>query len=202
MGQCISLNQSFLGIKDKFVLKFGKNDSIFIFFLYLKSKRNALQMISPVTKDSTEIGSTTSLKLEELNTDILSQIFNEVTIQNRDEIAIFKAKYEKFIQSKGYGAVDFTNESILIDDKADEVHSWIVDYVHDLSQNQVNAILVVYGINKALKLMYDFHKIGMGDDDAEFCEELTVNPADRDMVDLIFKDEVKFMSNWKENKNM
>jgi hypothetical protein len=148
-----------------------------------------------------ENDSTKPVKLQDMNIDVLSQIYEQVTIQNRDEITIFKTKYTMFIKSKGYDALDFTKASVLLDDKADEVHDWIVDYTYNLSQNQINAILFDYGINKALKLMYDFHKIGMGDDDAGFCEELVVNSADRDMVDLIFKDKVEFMSGWKNNSN-
>ena len=149
-----------------------------------------------------ENDSTKPVKLQDMNIDVLSQIYEQVTIQNRDEITIFKAKYEMFIQNKGYSAIDFTNADVLVDDKEDEVHDWITNYIDDLSQNQINAVLVDYGINKALKLIYDFHKIGMGDSDAEFCEELMFRPADREMVDLIFKDEVKFMSGWKENNKM
>jgi hypothetical protein len=148
------------------------------------------------------IAPTENIKLEELNSDILSLIFKEVTIQNRDEIAIFKTKYDKLIQDKGYGGIDFTNAEVCVDDREDEVHDWIADYIKILSQNQVNAILCDYGINKALKLVYDFHTIGLGDGDADFCEELLLNPSDRQMVELIFKDEAKFMSDWKENDKM
>ena len=134
---------------------------------------------------TTTISSTEPAKFEELNSDILSQIYEEVTIQNRDEVAFFKIKYDKF--AKDNKATD------------EEVDDWIYNYIKNLSQNQVNAVMCNYGINKAVKLMYDFHKIGMGDSDAEFCEELMHHPADRYMVDLIFKDEVKFMSDWREN---
>ena len=104
-------------------------------------------------------------KFHDLNSDVLSQIFEQVTIQNRNEIAIFKTKYDKFIQDKGYGGIDFTNAEVLVDAKEDEVHDWINSYIDNLSQNQVNVILCDYGINKALKLMYDISKkFEMGDD--------------------------------------
>ena len=150
---------------------------------------------------TTDITSPQTVKLEDLNSDILSQIFQEVTIQNRDEIAIFKTKYDKFIQDKGYGGIDFTNAGVLEDDKEDDVHHWISDYLKNLTQNQVNSILCQYGINKAIKLIYDFHIIGLGDKDAEFCEELLWNPSDMQMVELIFKEEAEFMSDWKLNNS-
>ena len=144
----------------------------------------------------------TSIKIHDLNSDILTQIFEEVTIQNRDEIAIFKTKYDKFIQDKGYGDIDFTDAQVSADAKEDnEVHDWIYSYINNLSQNQVNVILCDYGINKAIKLVYDFHTNGMGDSDAEFCEEFLFNPPDIQMVDLILKDEAKFMSDWRQDRN-
>lgn len=160
--------------------------------------------MTPVNKTTlacTSAPSDASTKIHDLNSDILTQIFEEVTIQNRDEIVIFKSKYDKFIQDKGYGDLDFTNvlSPMFADDKEDEVHDWICDYMKNLSQNQINVILCDYGINKAIKLIYDFHTIGMGDNDADFCEELLFNPSDRQMVELIFKDEAKFMSGWKKN---
>jgi hypothetical protein len=156
--------------------------------------------MTPVNKTMpacTSASGDASTKIHDLNSDILTQIFEEVTIQNRDEIAIFKTKYDKFIQDKGYGDIDFTNAQVCVDDKEDEVHDWICDYMNNLSQNQINVILCDYGINKALKQIYDFHTIGMGDSDADFCEELLINPSDRQMVELIFKGEAKFMSGWK-----
>ena len=138
----------------------------------------------------------TSTKIHELNTDILTRIFEEVSIQNRDEIAAFKSKYDKFIYDKGYGNLDFTDAGVCEDKREDEVHHWIYNYINNLSQNQINVILCDYGINKALKLIYNYHTIGMGDSDAEFCEELLFDPSDRQMVDLILKDEAKFMSEW------
>lgn len=138
----------------------------------------------------------TSTKIHELNSDILTRIFEEVSIQNRDEIAIFKSKYDKFIHDKGYGNLDFINADVCVDHREDEVHDWIYDYIDNLSQNKINVILCDYGINKALKLIYDYHTIGMGDSDAAFCEDLLFTPSDRQMVRLILKDEAKFMSGW------
>jgi hypothetical protein len=135
----------------------------------------------------------TSTKIHELNSDILTRIFEEVSIQNRNEIAIFKSKYDKFIHDKGYGDIDFTNAELCLDLRADTVHDWIYNYIKNLSQNQINSILCDYGINKALQLKYDYH-IGMGDSNTDFCEELLLNPADKEMVELIFLNEAKFLS--------
>ena len=145
----------------------------------------------------TAIPNDPSTKIHDLNSDILSQIFEEVTIQNRDEIAIFKTKYDKFIQDKGYGDIDFTNADVCVDHREDEVHDWICDYMNNLSQNQINVILCDYGINNALKMIYEFHTIAMGDCDADFCEDILFNPSDRQMVLLILKDNANFMSAWK-----
>ena len=157
-----------------------------------------MTLSNKTTPVCTETSSDASTKIHDLNSDILTQIFEEVTIQNRDEIAIFKTKYDKFIKEKGYGDIDFINAQVCVDDKEDEVHDWICDYMKNLSQNQINVILCDYGINNALNLIYNYHTIGIGDSDADFCEELLINPPDRQMVELIFKDEAKFMSGWKE----
>ena len=137
----------------------------------------------------------TSTKIHELNSDILTRIFEEVSIQNRDEIAIFKSKYDKFIHDKGYGDIDFTNAELCLDHtlKGDKVRHWIYNYIKNLSQNQINSILCDYGINKALQLKYDYH-MGMGDSNTDFCEELLLNPADQEMVECIFLNEAKLLS--------
>lgn len=142
----------------------------------------------------------TSTKIHELNSDILTRIFEEVSIQNRDEIAIFKSKYDKFIHDKGYGDIDFTNIDFTnaelcldLNLKADKVRHWIYNYIKNLSQNQINSILCDYGINKALQLKYDYH-MGMCDSNTEFCEELLLNPADQEMVECIFLNEAKLLS--------
>ena len=144
-----------------------------------------------------------STKFHDLNSDVLSRIFEEVIIQNRDEIAIFKTKYNKFIQGNGYGdfengVYDFIKTGVSVWDMEDEVIDWIRDYIKNLSQNQINVILCDYGINKALKLMYDISKkFEMGDDE-DFCEKLLSNPSDTQMVELIFRDEIQFFIGWNE----
>ena len=101
-----------------------------------------------------------NVKLYQMNTDVLCKIFEEVTIQNRDEIAIFKEKYNKCILDKGYSDRDFNNREF--DSAFEEMEDWIGDYVSSLKQRQINSILCDYGINKALLLLHDFHKNRLG----------------------------------------
>ena len=136
------------------------------------------------------------VNLNEMNTDILSKIFDEVTIQNRDEVAIFTEKYDKFIQSKGYADMDF-KDAIPDCDSFEEVQDWIGDYISSLNQAQINSILCDYGINKALMRFHDWYTIGLGDTADDICEEIKMNHGEENMVQLILNDAVNFNSNWR-----
>lgn len=142
--------------------------------------------------------SSEDLNLSQMNTDILSKIFEEVTIQNKDEVSIFKEKYNQYILENEYTDKDFS-DACEFDVKCDEVEDWIDNYVSSLKQTQTNSILCNYGINKALMLLRDFHVIGMGDNADDICEDIEMNLAEKNMVELILKDAVGFNIKWRQN---
>lgn len=140
-----------------------------------------------------------NVKLDQMNTDVLCKIFEEVTIQNRDEIAIFKEKYNKHIIHKGYSDRDFNN--LEFDSAFEDMEDWIGDYVSSLKQRQINSILCDYGINKALLLLHDFHKIGMGDTADDICEVIEICQTEETMVQLVLSDAVNFHTIWRRNSD-
>lgn len=140
-----------------------------------------------------------NVKLDQMNTDVLCKIFEEVTIQNRDEIAIFKEKYNKRIIHKGYSDRDFNN--LEFDSAFEDMEDWIGDYVSSLKQRQINSILCDYGINKALLLLHDFHKIGMGDTADDICEVIEICQTEETMVQLVLSDAVNFHTIWRRNSD-
>ena len=83
-----------------------------------------------------------------------------------------------------------------------EKQIFIYEYIKNLTDKQVDDVICEYSISKAITLFYSFHKIGMGFSDEEICEllkhcekYLVVN----EMVQLIFKDEVGFDNDWRDN---
>jgi hypothetical protein len=142
--------------------------------------------------------SSEDLNLHQMNTDILSKIFEEVTIQNKDEVAVFREKYNQYILEKEYTDKDFS-DACEFDVDCDEVENWIDNYVTSLKQTQKNSILCNYGISNALMLLRDFHIIGMGDNADDICEDIEMKIAEGNMVELILKDAVGFNSKWRQN---
>jgi hypothetical protein len=135
-----------------------------------------------------------------MNTDILGKIFEEVTNQNKDEVIIFKEKYNQFIVERQYSDRDFCGaRGAVLETEFEEVEDWIGNYISSLKQTQINSILCNYGINKALLLLRDFHTIGMGDTMDDVYEEIEMCNIEENMTKLILKDEVNFNSNWKHN---
>ena len=138
--------------------------------------------------------------LHQMNTDILGKIFEEVTNQNKDEVIIFKEKYNQFIVERQYSDRDFCGAlGAVLETEFEEVEDWIGNYISSLKQTQINSILCNYGINKALLLLRDFHTIGMGDTMDDVYEEIEMCNIEENMTKLILKDEVNFNSNWKHN---
>ena len=138
--------------------------------------------------------------LHQMNTDILGKIFEEVTNQNKDEVIIFKEKYNQFIVERQYSDRDFCGaRGAVLETEFEEVEDWIGNYISSLKQTQINSILCNYGINKALLLLRDFHTIGMGDTMDDVYEEIEMCNIEENMTKLILKDEVNFNSNWKHN---
>jgi hypothetical protein len=142
----------------------------------------------------------------DLNADILDRIYTEVSIQNIDEIAIFKYKYNEFIKENEYLGFDFTSVPDYTTDDItmcvfDTIQDWISDYINELDQNQINTIICRYGINKSIVLLQDFHRVGLGDSSHEICEIMEDErfQVDRKMVEIIMKDCVNFASDWRKN---
>lgn len=142
----------------------------------------------------------------DLNADILDRIYTEVSIQNIDEIAIFKYKYNEFIKENEYLGFDFTSVPDHMNDDItiyvfETIEDWISDYVKELNQNQINTIICRYGINKSIVLLQDFHRVGLGDSSHEICEIMEDErfQVDRKMVEIIMRDCVNFGSNWRNN---
>ena len=142
----------------------------------------------------------------DLNADILDRIYTEVSIQNIDEIAIFKYKYNEFIKENEYLGFDFTSVPDHMNDDIticvfETIEDWISDYVKKLDQNQINTIICRYGINKSIVLLQDFHRVGLGDSSYEICEIMEDErfQVDRKMVEIIMRDCVNFGSNWINN---
>jgi len=142
----------------------------------------------------------------DLNSDILDKIYTEVSIQNIDEIAIFKHKYNEFIKEKEYMGFDFTSDPDHTTDDItmcafDTIENWISNYIKELDQNQINTIICRYGINKSIVLLHDFHRVGLGDSSHEICEIMEDErfQVDRNMVEIMMKDCVNFGSDWRKN---
>ena len=134
--------------------------------------------------------------------EILEKIYEKVVQQNVDEIDVFKKEYMKTIEKFNCVGVKF---SICADHEHKDViqiDEFFHTYIYKtLQQEQVDAIICKYGITKALALLHDFHRIGLGDSDEEICE-IIENPdlnADREMVGLIFQDAVEYHSDWRSN---
>lgn len=147
-----------------------------------------------------------SIKLHNLNNDILNKIYEEVIVQNKDEISIFQDKYHKFLSINGYNKIDFKNipehEDIEYDEIHTKVNDWIWEYVYDIiDQEQIDAIICSYGINNALMLLYKFNKDGLGNNADKICIENLDNAhemeTDRVMVELILSEKVNFNLDWK-----
>lgn len=134
-----------------------------------------------------------------MNTDVLYKIFEEVTIQNRNEVAIFKEKYSEHILDRGYTDKDFNDREF--GSAFEEMEDWIVDYTSSLKQRQINSILCDYGINKALILLRDFHIIGLGDTADDICEVIEMHQTEQNMAQLILKDAVNFHTIWRKNND-
>jgi hypothetical protein len=147
------------------------------------------------------------MKFNDLNSDILHKIFEEIVVQNYNEIAIFEQKYIEFIKKQGYYDIDFReipDNDEIYDYQYNVVDDWISDYIYDqLTQDKINKIICDYGINKALVLIHDFYKIGCGDNSDEICMlmESEIYQFDREIVELILKDVIKFGTNWRNNSN-
>ena len=144
--------------------------------------------------------------LFDLNADILDRIYTEVSIQNIDEIAIFKYKYNEFIKENEYLGFDFTSVPDHMNDDIticvfETIEDWISNYIKKLDQNQINTIICRYGINKSIVLLQDFHRVGLGDSSHEICEIMEDErfQVDRKMVEIIMRDCVNFGSNWRKN---
>ena len=147
-----------------------------------------------------------NLNIQNLNNDILNKIYEEVVIQNKDEIAIFQDKYNSFLKKCGYSKIDFQNIPEDDDKEYDEKHSnvndWIWEYVYDIiDQKQIDAIICSYGINNALSLLYRFNKNGLGNNADKISIENLDNAhemeTDRVMVELILSETVNFNLDWK-----
>jgi len=147
-----------------------------------------------------------NVHLLNLNHDILNKIYEEVVIQNKDEIAIFQDKYYTFLKQRGYNKIDFQNipedDDKAYDEKHSNVNEWIWEYVYDiLDQSQIDTIVCSYGINKALILLYQFNKNGLGNNADKICLENLDNAhemkTDRVMVELILSEKVNFNLDWR-----
>jgi|DEB0MinimDraft_4_1074332.scaffolds.fasta_scaffold60583_2 hypothetical protein len=147
-----------------------------------------------------------NMNLQNLNNDILNKIYEEVVIQNKDEISIFENKYIIFLKQRGYSNIDFKNipdeDDKSYDEKHSNVNDWIWEYVYDvLDQNQIDTIICSYGINNALTLLYKFNRNGLGNNADKICIENLDNAhemeTDRVMVELILSEKVNFNLDWK-----
>ena len=147
-----------------------------------------------------------NVHLLNLNHDILNKIYEEVVIQNKDEISIFENKYIIFLKQRGYSNIDFKNipdeDDKSYDEKHSNVNDWIWEYVYDvLDQNQIDTIICSYGINNALTLLYKFNRNGLGNNADKICIENLDNAhemeTDRVMVELILSEKVNFNLDWK-----
>jgi hypothetical protein len=134
--------------------------------------------------------------------EILEKIYEEVVQQNVDEIDVFKQEYMKTIEKLNCVGVNFSvcTEYDCEDDV--EIDQFFHTYIYKtLQQEQIDTIICKYGINNALALLYDFHKIGLGDSEEDICEiiQRTYSNADREMVGLIFQDAVEYHNDWRSN---
>src|SRR6056300_311041 len=140
--------------------------------------------------------------LQSMNNDILRMIYDEVTNQNRDEINIFKLQYNKFIDSKSYCDKDFSYISCESDEEMysyiQEIEEWINNYILQLNQSQMNSIICSYGIQKALILLCNYHKIAMARTSQDTINTIMNIQSENDMVRLILHDAINFQIIWKD----
>ena len=124
--------------------------------------------------------------LSKLMPDVLDNIYQYVTEVNRDEIQEFVKDF-KYIESIS---------------SANEKQIFIYNYVNSLTQPQIDKIIFNYGLTQAIAILYNFDKIGLGKTNEEIGSEFgnfELLKKDRQIVQLIFKDEVQFDHDWREN---
>lgn len=121
--------------------------------------------------------------------DILDNIYKYVTEINRVEIQEFVKDFQ-YIEP-------FSS--------ANEKQIFIYNYVQELTQPQIDKIIFDYGFSRAIAISYNFDKIGLGKTNEEIgseFENFEFLKKDRQIVQLIFKDEVQFDHDWRENDQM
>jgi hypothetical protein len=145
--------------------------------------------------------------LQDMPNDIIDSICSAIVKNDREENCLIHAKKNiiTIINEQDLTISPCINREsldIVLNDEA--VNDIITNYVFKiLTQNQINNIIIKYGINKAIVLLHDWHSIGLGDSSQEICEEITdrVYIADRNIVEIIIKDEIGFHCNWRNNTN-
>lgn len=153
-------------------------------------------MIETQQRVVTERSTTTKLLLHDLNSDILDKIYQEVANQHRDDIALLKKDYTKFIKDIGYLDIDFRNTNGANEDKFHTVYTWTWNYVYkqmELNKRLVDSIICSYGIAKAISLLWSFCNSDNCKIHIAFCEEMnTPFSGEKMIIQLILCEEVGF----------
>ena len=147
------------------------------------------------------------MSLQDMPNDIIDSICSAIVKNDREENFLIRAKKNiiTIINEQNLTISPYNNreslETVLNDETVNDIITYYVLKI--LTQNQINNIIINYGINKAIVLLHDWHSIGLGDSSREICEEITDREyiADRNMVEIIIKEEIGFHCNWRNNTN-
>jgi hypothetical protein len=91
-------------------------------------------------------------------------------------------------------------EELSDNEDSEQIQEIISDYIRrNLTKKEINNIISDYGISKAMKLFYDFQKIGLNSPYIEICEILSMEDygLENELVELILKEEIGFETSWR-----
>lgn len=129
------------------------------------------------------------IMLDKTIPDILEKIYQFVIEENRDEIQKFVKRFQ-YIER-------FSS--------CNEKYIFIANYINSLKQSQVEKIIHEYGFLKSITIWYQYYKVGLGETDENICCDIANCEAmmiDREIVQLILQDAVKFNNDWRDNDKL
>ena len=139
------------------------------------------------------------MSIQQMPGDIISSIYKAV-IKKEENVNVL-GKFKD-------ATIDFFNKNKIaitpsIQDISEEhyitICDFINDYINSLTKKQIDTIICNYGISNGMKLLHDYHKIGLDTPDIGICDIISTidNGIEKEIVELILYDEIGYNINWR-----
>jgi hypothetical protein len=131
----------------------------------------------------------------------IKSLYNKVMNQTSltDEISIFKVKYHEMINAKKFKKAPLKTPKKYTKD-SDTFHSFVEDYVKNLSDESRESIIKKYGEDKAIELLHLWQNKALEmteEEKEEYFACSTIFSIQSEIAILILKDEIGAHIDWK-----